>query len=99
LPVWMPPNRRIWMFGQMAFREVAVTAIREVLRPWRAGAGLRKVAAQAWVDRKIARRCVASAVEAGQARDGGVAQLASIIGAATDPVHQLDTTLTPTRVS
>jgi hypothetical protein len=38
------------MFGQMAFREVAVTAIREVLRAWRAGAGLREVAAQAWVD-------------------------------------------------
>ena len=86
------------MFGQMAFREVAVMAIREVLRAWRAGAGLRKVAAQAWVERKIARRCVAFAVEAGQARDGGVAQLASIIGA-TDPVHELDTTLTPTRVS
>ena len=63
------------MFGHMAFREVAVTAIREVLRAWRAGA-----------------------VEAGQARDGGVAQLASIIGAATDPVHQLDTTPTPTKV-
>lgn len=61
--------------------------------------GLRKAGAQAWVDRKIARRCVASAVEAGQARDGGVAQPASIIGAATDPVHQLDTTLTPTKVS
>ncbi len=87
------------MFGQMAFREVVVMAIREVLRAWRAGAGPRKVAAQAWVDCKIARRCVASGVEAGQARDGGVAQRASIIGAATDPVHQLDTTLTPTRVS
>jgi len=45
------------MLGHMAFREVAVTAIREVLRAWRAGA-----------------------VEAGQARDGGVAPLASIIG-------------------
>lgn len=74
-----------------------MTAIREVLRVWRAGAGLRKVAAQAWVDRKIARRCVASTVEAWQVRDGGVAQLVSIIGAATDPVHQLDTTLTPTK--
>jgi hypothetical protein len=42
---------------------------------------------------------VASTTEAGQARDGGVAQLASIIGAATDPVHQLDTTLTPTKGS
>ena len=99
MPVWMLPNRWIWIFGQMAFREVAVTAIREVLRVWRPGAGLRKVAAQAWVDRKITRRCVASAVEAWQACDGGVAQLASIIGAATDPVHQHDTTPTPTKVS
>jgi len=64
------------MFGHMAFREVAVTAIREVLRAWRAGA-----------------------VEAGQARDGGVAQLASIIHAATGPVHHLDTTLMPTKAS
>jgi hypothetical protein len=87
------------MVGQMAFREVTVTAIREVPRVWRAGAGLRKVAAQVWVDRKIARRCVVSAVEARQARDGGVAHLASIIGVATDPVHQLDTTPTPTKVS
>ena len=97
MPVWMLPNRRIRMFGQTAFREVAVTAIREVLRLWRAGAGLRKVAAQAWVDRRIACRCMASAVEAWQARDGGVPQLVGIIGAATDPVHQLDTTPTPTK--
>jgi hypothetical protein len=76
----------------MAFREVVVTAIREVLRVWRAGAGLRKVTAQACVDRKITRRCVASTEEAWQACEGGVAQLASITGAATDPVHQLDTT-------
>jgi predicted DNA-binding transcriptional regulator YafY len=87
------------MFGRMAFREVAVTEIREVLRAWQAGAGLRRVAAQAGVDRKTARRYVAAAVEAGLARDGGVAQLASIIDAATGPVHQLDTTLTPTKVS
>jgi phosphatidylglycerophosphate synthase len=77
----MLPDRWIWIFGQMAFREVAVTAIREVMRVRRAGAGLRKVTAQAWVDRKT-----------WQAREGGAAQLASIIGAATDPVHQLDTT-------
>jgi hypothetical protein len=53
------------MSGQMAFREVAVTAIREVLRLW-------------------------------QARDDGMTQLVGIIGAATDPVHRLDTTPTPT---
>jgi DNA-binding IclR family transcriptional regulator len=54
----------------MAFREVAVTEIREVLRAWLAGGGLRKAAAQAGVDRKTARRYVQAAVEAGLARDG-----------------------------
>jgi hypothetical protein len=39
----------------MAFREVAVTEIREVLRAWLAGAGLRRVAEQAGVDRKTVR--------------------------------------------
>ena len=43
----------------MAFREVAVTEIREVLRAWLSGAGLRRVAEQAGVDRKTARRYVA----------------------------------------
>jgi hypothetical protein len=59
----------------MAFREVAVTEICEVLRAWLAGAGLRKVAAQAGVDRKTARRYVEAAVAAGLARDGGLGQL------------------------
>src|SRR5215831_18567055 len=59
----------------MAFREVAVTEIREVLRGWLAGAGLRQVAARAGVDRKTARRYVQAAVDAGLARDGGAGQL------------------------
>src|SRR5215475_7026710 len=59
----------------MAFREVAVTEIREVLRAWLAGAGLRRVAGQAGVDRKTARRYVEAAVAAGLARDGGPGQL------------------------
>ena len=41
--------------------------IREVLRSWLAGAGLRTVAAQAGVDRKTARRYVEAAVAAGLA--------------------------------
>ena len=49
--------------------------IREVLRAWLSGAGLRRVAEQAGVDRKTARRYVAAAVEAGLARDGGLGQL------------------------
>jgi transposase len=59
----------------MAFREVAVSEIREVLRAWLSGAGLRRVAEQAGVDRKTARRYVSAAVEAGLARDGGLGQL------------------------
>jgi transposase len=59
----------------MAFREVAVAEIREVLRAWLSGAGLRQVAAQAGVDRKTARRYVQAAVEAGLVREGGAGQL------------------------
>jgi transposase len=59
----------------MAFREVAVTEIREALRAWLSGAGLRQVAAQAGVDRKTARRYVLAAVEAGLVRGGGAGQL------------------------
>jgi hypothetical protein len=59
----------------MAFREVAVTEIREVLRAWLAGAGLRKVAEQAGVDRKTARRYVEPAVAAGLDREGGPGRL------------------------
>jgi transposase len=59
----------------MAFREVAVTEIREVLRAWLSGTGLRRVAEQAGVDRKTARRYVDAAVGAGLVRDGGMSQL------------------------
>lgn len=55
----------------MVFREVSVIEIREVLRSWLAGAGLRTVAAQAGVDRKTARRYVEAAVAAGLACDSG----------------------------
>ena len=72
----------------MAFREVAVTEIREVLRAWLAGAGLRRVAEQAGVDRKTARRYVEAAVAAGLARDGGMAQLTDeLIGQVAEAVR------------
>ncbi|WP_433413280.1 hypothetical protein ACQP1V_29355 [Microtetraspora malaysiensis] len=45
--------------------------VREVLRAWLSGAGLRKVAQQAGVDRKTARRYVEAAEQAGLVRDGG----------------------------
>ncbi len=59
----------------MVFREVSVIEIREVLRAWLSGKGLRKVAEQAGVDRKTARSYVNAAVAAGLVRDGGEGQL------------------------
>ena len=55
----------------MGFREVSVVEVREVLRAWLEGAGLRKVAERAGVDRKTARRYVEAAQAAGLARDAG----------------------------
>ncbi|WP_210435147.1 IS21 family transposase [Saccharopolyspora sp. ASAGF58] len=49
--------------------------VREVLRAWLSGAGLRVVAERAGVDRKTARRYVEAAQEAGLTRDGGDDQL------------------------
>jgi len=72
----------------MTFREVAVVEIREVLRAWLSGAGLRKVAEQAGVDRKTARRYVQAGVAAGLARDGGVAQLTDgLVGEVAEAVR------------
>jgi transposase len=72
----------------MAFREVAVTEIREVLRAWLSGAGLRRVAEQAGVDRKTARRYVTAAAEAGLARDGGPGQLTDeLVGQVAEAVR------------
>src|ERR1022692_967937 len=71
----MPSGQSTWRFRQMGFREVAVSEIREVLRAWLAGAGLRQVAGQAGFDVKTARRYAEAAVAAGLARDGGAGQL------------------------
>jgi transposase len=59
----------------VAFREVAVIEVREVLRAWLSGAGLRTAGERAGVDRKTARRYVAAAQAAGVDRDGGEDQL------------------------
>ena len=48
--------RRIWEGSGVAFREVGVHEIREVLRLWLRGEGLRSVARLAGVDRKTVRR-------------------------------------------
>jgi transposase len=75
----------------MGFREVSVVEVREVLRGWLGGVGLRTVAGQAGVDRKTARRYVAAAEAAGVCREGGLGQLTDeVIGqvvAAVRPVR------------
>ena len=72
----------------MAYREVPVSEVREVLRAWLAGKGLRRVAEQAGVDRKTARRYVEAATEAGLVRDGGEQQLTDeLIGQVVEAVR------------
>ena len=75
----------------VAFREVSVIEVREVLRAWLAGGGLRKVAEQAGVDRKTARRYVEAAEAAGVVRDGGVGQLSDAV------IGQVVTAVRPVR--
>lgn len=66
----------------MGFREVSVVEVREVLRGWLEGAGLRKAAERAGVDRKTARRYVAAAEAEGLVRDAGVEALTDeLVGA------------------
>jgi hypothetical protein len=66
----------------VAFREVGVVEVREVLRGWLEGAGLRTVAGRSGVDRKTARRYVDAAVEAGLSREDGPEALTDeLIGA------------------
>ena len=68
----------------MGFREVSVVEVREVLRGWLEGAGLRRVAERAGVDRKTARRYVDAAVAAGLSREAGPDALDDeLIGAVT----------------
>jgi len=70
------------------YREVSVIEIREVLRIWLLGVGLRVVAARAGVDRKTARSYVEAAVAAGLDREGGVDQLSDeLIGAVVSVVR------------
>jgi transposase len=54
----------------MAFREVRVFEVREVLRLWMAGESLRSIERLAGVERKAVRRYVAAAEAAGVARGG-----------------------------
>lgn len=59
----------------MAFREIPMFEVHEVLRCWLAGYGLRRIAEGVRPDRKTVRRIVEAAVAAGLSRDGGEGQL------------------------
>lgn len=77
----------------MAFREVPMFEVREVLRLWLGGEGIRSVARLSRVDRKTVRRYVDAAVEAGVTPDGGVGQLTDeVLGAVVGRVrpHRAD---------
>lgn len=72
----------------MGFREVSVVEVREVLRAWLEGHGLRKVAGRAGVDRKTARRYVVAAEAAGLTRDAGVAAVTDeLVGQVVEAVR------------
>jgi len=72
----------------VAFREVDVVEVREVLRGWLDGGGLRTVAERAGVDRKTARRYVQAAEAAGLTRDARIEALSDdLLGAVIDQVR------------
>jgi len=72
----------------MAFREVPVYEIREVLRLWLGGEGVRATARLVRVDRKTVRRYVEAPAAAGVVRDGGVEQLSdAVIGEVCAALH------------
>ena len=77
----------------MAFREVRVYEIREVLRLWLRGEGLRSIERLARVDRKTVRRYVEAARACGLDRDGGEEQLSDeLLGRVVERVrpHRAD---------
>jgi len=70
------------------FREVRVYEIREVLRLWVRGEGLRSIERLAGMDRKTVRRYVAAAVDAGLDRCGGEGQLSDeLVGSVCEKVR------------
>ncbi len=72
----------------MGFREVSVVEVREVLRGWLEGHGLREVGRRAGVDRKTARRYVEAAQAAGLVRDAGLGAVDDeLVGLVVDAVR------------
>ena len=67
----------------MAFKEVSVSQVKEVLRRWlHADEGVRRVAMGAGVDRKTAQRYIDAAQALGATREGGPGQLSDELVAA-----------------
>ncbi|MCC6436921.1 MAG: IS21 family transposase [Acidimicrobiales bacterium] len=72
----------------MAFREVRVFEVREVLRLWVGGEGLRSIERLSQVDRKTVRRYVTVAEGLGLVREGSVGQLSDeFIGLVVEAVR------------
>lgn len=72
----------------MAFREVRVFEVREVLRLWLGGEGLRSIERLSQVDRKTVRRYVTAGEGLGLVRDGGVDQLSDeFVGVVVEAVR------------
>ena len=72
----------------MAYREVPVFEVREVLRLWLRGESLRGIERLPRVDRKTVRRYVEAAVAQGVTREGGEDQLSDeLIGAVVEAVR------------
>lgn len=72
----------------MAYREVPVFEVREVLRLWLRGEGFRSTERLAGVDRKTVRRYVTTAEGLGLVRDGGEDQLSDVfIGSVVEAVR------------
>ena len=72
----------------MSYREVSVIEVREALRLWLRGYGLRALARLAGLDRKTVRRYVDAAVAVGLSRDGGEGQLTDeLLGAVVEAVR------------
>jgi transposase len=63
----------------MAFREVRVFEVREVLRLWLANEGLRSIERLSQVDRKTIRRYIEAAIAVGLDRAGGEEQLDDVL--------------------
>src|SRR3982074_1482411 len=73
---------------RMAFREVSVVEIREVLRLWLRGEGYRSIERLSGVNRKTVHRYVDAALEAGLSREDGEDRLGDeLIGVVCEMVR------------